>query len=422
MSQPKIAIIVDEKNSHEKTQHLESSLQGLRKHFHLAVLPTSLRNSLSPIQLAERLHSEGFSLILAPVQLYISCKSQVDSIEIQERWGRIWAGYSWEPINFTANWSVLTHGDTRILDLATLQEKELIPLVRSLAIPPFRSGLRGLLMPEPTPIYCENWKDSFGLGLRLDQILSLPEISQSPWKARAHSIRLLVISLWNFFESRDLKGAYFQITASSDLLAVRLTFQNPSHTPVFEGSPPRPGLRPDPAQGLIAFSHFFRAHRMAGQSDYEITAGLFGSIAEGTEEDRSHLIWIDTLHPRWMAEPLNEIPNPKSPLLRVLPPVSLSVATARSGPTRSGSNRSEIKKSEPKLASFLEEFQKRYFEAQYEIRQLELRIVDLAKTGGTQKELREIKLRMEAVAHREIDWIKQLSQALATHSKSTKRK
>ena len=170
-----------------------------------------------------------------------------------------------------------------------------------------------------------------------------------------------------------------------------------------------------PAQKLIADSHFFRSHIIG--SHVEITAGWFSSISQNRAEDKNHVLWIDSLHPRWVTEPLNEIPNPNSPLLKVLPPVHMH----SSGPERLEAKPKNVNP-DIKLAHFLEDFQRRYFEAQYEIRQLELKLIDLQKNGGSKEDFREIKLRIEALANRENHWIKQLTQTLATHSRTSKRK
>ena len=424
MIQPKIAILVNEGLSEDKAALLNPLLQTLRGAFHLVVLnlPQSKdpqKSSLSPSQLAERLHTEGFTLILAPAPIYLGWKSQVDSLEIQQRFGRIWAGYTLEPFDFRNFEETLRRGDTRVLDFSKMQSRDLLPLFKSLAQPPLRSGLRGLFAQNETEIYCENWQDSMGLGLRVDQILNLPSLTQSAWKKRGHSIRFLILSLWNYFEEKTLQKAYFQITANPELLAIRLTFQSPTQENLFALPPLLSHHRPTPIQGLVHYSHFFRGHlitdnqRNSTRLDYEMTAGLFSSILEGSKEDRNHLIWIDTMHPRWLTEPLNEIPSPNSPWLKVLPPVTL---TAR-GPQRAVS-----KKSHSRIAPVLEDFQKRYFEAQYEIRQLELKLVDLMKGKGTKEDIKRIKLRIDALAHRETQWIKELSQTLGNHPKSMKRK
>jgi hypothetical protein len=422
VSASKIAILIDENFSQEKVARMHHLIDSIRNQCHLVTiqLPRSestIRPTLNPNQLAERLHSEGFTLILAPLKIYFSWKSQVDAREIQDRFGRIWAGYSIEPFNLTSTPESTQKSDTRILDFSKISKKSLGLLIQSLAQPTLRSGLSGLVSIHETLIYCENWQNSIGLGLRMDQVLSLPEIAGTSWKKRTHSIRILILSLWSFFEENHLEKAYFQITANSDLLALRLTFQNPNDETPLKIHPYSLNRRPSPIQSLITSSHFFRAHAISADSqkeakiDYEITTGLLESISEGGEEDQNQLLWIDTMHPRWVLESLNEAPSPKSPWLRVLPPLTL---------TQSGPQRSANKKSSSKLDEVLEEFQKHFLEAQYEIHQIERKIVDLTQRRDTQEDLKKLKLRMEELTHRENQWIKDLSHTLSQHPKTAK--
>jgi hypothetical protein len=157
-------------------------------------------------------------------------------------------------------------------------------------------------------------------------------------------------------------------------------------------------------------------HQIGNSHDYELTLGLLGSIEEGSPEDRLHLFWQDSLSPKWLNEELDDIPNPNSPHLRVLPPISLQRSTLKVA------GRGSSKKPVSQLALFIEDFQKRYFEAQYEIRQLELQIVDLSKKQASQSELRAVRVKIQELAEKETAWMRQLAQTLAIHSKNRSRK
>ena len=411
VNQPKIALLVEEGLAPEKTARLESIIQMLHRKFHLVVLP--LKGT--PKQLAERIHHEAFTLILAPAKIYIAWKSQVDTLDIQERLGRIWAGYSVDPPDWSAIWGVVTQGEARLVDFSTLQEQELILILQTLANPLLRTGLRGLLTSLPTPIYCENWQESSGLGLRLDQILSLPEMSTPPWNKRSHSIRMLLLALWNQFEKVQCHSGYFQIAVNPDLLAVRLTLKLANSNSILDALRPENGpaiyRRPSALEGLISYSHLFRLHQIQEQSEIEIMAALLGALHEDSPTDRNHLVWIDRFPSRWIAEGWNEIPNPRALHLKVLPPATLT----RHGPRVPGTPPNTSR-----LSEFIEGFQKRYFEAQYEIRQVELKLVELAKKGASPQEIRALQAKIDSLTHRETQWIKQLSEALATRRKSTR--
>ena len=63
------------------------------------------------------------------------------------------------------------------------------------------------------------------------------------------------------------------------------------------------------------------------------------------------------------------------------------------------------------LINMLEVFQKRYSDAQLQIRKIEVEIVKLARTGGHDKsQIKELQLRMAALINREKAWITQIKK------------
>jgi len=68
----------------------------------------------------------------------------------------------------------------------------------------------------------------------------------------------------------------------------------------------------------------------------------------------------------------------------------------------------------PDPESLLEAFQERYFDAKYQIRQLELEIVALEKRNATPEEINNLKQKMAALANREASWIKKLATTIET--------
>ncbi len=69
----------------------------------------------------------------------------------------------------------------------------------------------------------------------------------------------------------------------------------------------------------------------------------------------------------------------------------------------------------------IEAFQERYFDARFQIRQLELEIVAMEKKGGTPEEITNIRQKMEALANREQAWIKKLAGTLDMYKKAGKK-
>jgi hypothetical protein len=68
----------------------------------------------------------------------------------------------------------------------------------------------------------------------------------------------------------------------------------------------------------------------------------------------------------------------------------------------------------PDPESLPEAFQERYFDAKYQIRQLELEIVALEKRNATPEEINNLKQKMAALANREASWIRKLASTIET--------
>jgi len=64
------------------------------------------------------------------------------------------------------------------------------------------------------------------------------------------------------------------------------------------------------------------------------------------------------------------------------------------------------------LESLLQAFQEKYFEAKFQIRQFEIQIQTLKEQGGSKDEIKEIRLKMEALLNRQKSWIKRLSDLI----------
>lgn len=69
----------------------------------------------------------------------------------------------------------------------------------------------------------------------------------------------------------------------------------------------------------------------------------------------------------------------------------------------------------------LEAFQKKYFEAKYQIRQFELQILDLQKRGSSPEAIKELQLKMEALLNREKAWIKKLMGTIEIFKEAKKK-
>jgi hypothetical protein len=398
----------------------DSWLQAIQKEFDVLFLDSKTKPS-DP-EFLKKIEAEHPVLVLAPLGPYLKWIHQLGFEKTAVKTASFWVGYTSEPLDLHPLDDTPPLSDLKIIDFSQITGTEALRLIKTLAIPSLRAGLGPLLGSPQTPIYCENWIHATGLGFRLDQILALPEVAETRWMARAHCIRILLLALWSLFEEENPRKAYFQIGADSEILAFRLyyslspsSFANPPDR-LLQFSPlsQKHSTQSLPRQTLLKFSNFLRVHEIPEKYEFEVTVGLLNSVTQGSSQDRTHFVWT---HPRATlpsTEQPYEIPNPHSPQLKVLPPISLP--TLRLKNIHSPRNQQET------LASVIQAFQERYFDAKYQIRQFEIQLLEMEKKGTSAPEMKELRLKMEALANREISWMKQMSQVLHSKKKSQKRK
>jgi hypothetical protein len=361
-----------------------------------------------------------------------------------------------------------------ILDFTSLEANEIANLLGSLAIDSQRSGIRPLLAAQ-TPIYSDTWFGNQGQGARIDQVLSIAEIAKSNWSKRAPSIRILLSAFWSLiYEEGSGKSelvqanagksspkAYFQIAADSNALCLRLYYYTLPHLSPKDALQqfwPNSNTPSRASQLLLRYADFVRIHSISETADVEIVVGLLPSAPAEKSIDNFRTLWIEPLAAKLLNSPPYEAPDPKSSGIRPLPPVAsvassipitsteaqdgtsksqraLASATAQILDLRKKLTEREDKIQElrsggvgianptapPDAENLLEAFQQKYFEAKFQIREFEIQIENLRKNGGTPEEIRELKLKMEALMNREKAWIKKLMGTLEEFRKSAKR-
>jgi hypothetical protein len=57
-------------------------------------------------------------------------------------------------------------------------------------------------------------------------------------------------------------------------------------------------------------------------------------------------------------------------------------------------------------------FQQRYFDTRLQVKQLEVQIADLARSGDNPQELEDLKMQLDAITHREQVWVKKLAATI----------
>ncbi len=438
---------MDNRISREKAGILSRSIAPLRQHFSLEVIQD---NDTNEEKLHQKLQENVPHLVLAPHYRYTEWHRIEGLLGGSRNAGPTFAGYSCEALPFFS--PPVAHPTRGIhLDFHGLHPKEIFLLVHALAHERMRTGLKPLLSPR-TPLYCENWYDAQGhQGNRIDTVLRLSEI-EGHWKKHGSSIRILLSALWSlFYEEGPGKAhlsqtpkAYFQIGADAQCLGMRLYYRTATHFSVkdalkqFQPDSSVPSTRA--AQLLLKYSDFLRVQVISENSEIEVVAGLFQTSPAETFADQKHSVWIDQISVKLVDESPFAAPSPQDPDLRplvtsftqeskplVLHEVKNKIIELKHKVQAQDHLIQTLKSSSPSPAvpsdieGILEAFQKKYFDAKYQLHQIETQIQAIEKEGTHPAELKDLRLKMEALAHREKAWIKKIMETLQAFRKPGKK-
>ena len=223
---------------------------------------------------------------------------------------------------------------------------EVLPILLSLTQNTLGFGLTHILKPQSL-IYSELWHDNQGLGNRVDQVLNIPEITNSNWALRASAIRLLLVALWNlvYEEGRgkfDLINqiyiqtgqplGYFQIGVDSQRLFMRLIYGAPSLNSPHEALKHFWPAQTSPSSAaaiLFRYGDFLRIHNLGDTGDLEIVVGLLQSAPSEKAPEQLKAIWIEPIHIENIDEKASISPSPDNPYLRPLPNLPVRPAPLR---------------------------------------------------------------------------------------------
>jgi hypothetical protein len=446
-----IAIVVDERLSRERSAILTRTINSLRQLAKVELLPGSINED----QMLKKMEGTNYDLLLLPWYRYQSW-SRVEALwGLTRTSGPTTAGYFCEQLLPYEIEGQTGNSRAIYLDMANLQPSEILTLMKSLHKDLHRSGLKPLVDFD-AKIYVENWYGSQGLGTRIDSVLSLPEFRDPNWSKRSNSMRICLSALWSLvyeegpgkteLSAAHVPKAYFQTASDREVAAFRLCYSLPglSSKEAVAAFWPNPKMPAAGAQLLLKYADFVRVHTIVGTSDIEIVVGFFPSAPAEQAHNQVHTLWIEPIAANLFTEPLYETPSPVSPRLRPIPH-SGSLATnakesgmLRSVPTEAQDSKvielqtllktrdatiQELKQGgvgtaaplpPPDAESLLEAFQERYFDAKFQIRQLELEIVALEKKGASPEELNNLKLKMAAVMNREQAWVQKLAATIDT--------
>jgi hypothetical protein len=344
-----IALIIDERLSRDRRGTLSRVINALR---HWATVEL-IAGEIEEPDLIKKLEAEKYSLVLAPWYRYLNWSRVEAHFGLTRSSGPTFAGYFCEPLKPSEIGPQADHLRAILLDFAGLAAHEAALLVRSLIVDRDRSGLRPMLDPT-TPVYTENWHGSQGLGMRIDNVMGLPEIARHEWNSRGPAARILLSALWSLvYEEGPGKNelrqasvsdektprACFQVAASAVTLSMRLCYAMPgwSAKDALAAFWPDTDNPTGAAQLLLKYSDALRVHTLSGTNDVEVVASLFRARPAEKVHSTLHTLWVEPLQPQLVSEIPFETPPPGShlnpnALLKALPPVMPESARRSSAP------------------------------------------------------------------------------------------
>ena len=451
-----IAFVMDERLSREKAALLTRNIHALRQFAQVDLIS----GGISEEDLLKKLPTQNYSLVLAPWYRYLAWSRIEAFYGLTRTSGPTFAGYFCEPTLPYEIGDQADHLRTILLDFDSLSVKEVQILVSSLIQDFRRSGIRPLLEPN-TPIYCENWYGFQGLGSRMDALSAIPEIANTDWSKRFSSIRICMSALWSLIYeegpgksefnqtlSATTAKAYFQASADKNVLTLRLCYSMASWGPkdalgFFWPDPKHPTA---PVQLLLKYSDFVRVHSIVGTQDLEIVAGFVNSAPVDRSHKSIRTLWVEPLAVNLVTEIPFEAPGPQAPHLKPFPVVVPATQKPRPAEEHLGLSKDrfvfeaavKIRKLKqlleereelirelkaggvgtalplppPDAEALLDAFQERYFEAKFQIRQMEIAIANLETRGATPSEVEAIRLKMTTLTSREESWIRKVATTL----------
>lgn len=453
--------MLDERLSRERINLLSRGVNFLRTFTTVEVLSAKTTED----QLIEKMSTKNFDLVLLPWHKYLEWSRVEGFWGLTRTSGPTTAGYVCEPLSPHQLGESKGHLRAILLDFVNLAPSELILLVKALRHDTLRSGIMPLLDPD-AKIYTENWYGARGLGSRIDSAIALPEFQNPIWSKRGNSLRVCLSALWSLvYEEGPGKGemnsvstsspkAYFQVATDKEIAVFRLCYQIPNWTPKnsLEAFWPKLQAPSSPEQLLLNHSDFLRIHTFSKTTEIEITVGFLASAPSDKSIAQIKTLWVEPLEDHLLGEKPYTAPGPAHPRLRPMPSaISESEIKLRALPQptagvelaqfmsatpeskvielqtklrekeelieelKSGGIGTAPPLAPPDTEDLIEAFQQRYFDARFQIRQLELEIVALETRSATEEEIKNLKLKMEALANRERSWIKTLAETITAY-------
>ncbi|OFZ17943.1 MAG: hypothetical protein A2X94_08600 [Bdellovibrionales bacterium GWB1_55_8] len=456
--------MVDPRLSRERANLLTRTINALRHIAEIELLPGDALEE----EILQKIQATPYHLVLVPWYRYFNWSRVEAHFGLTRTRGPTFAGYHCDHLTSLDIGSQAEHLRTILLDFGGMTSNEAVLICRSLLHEARRSGIQPLLKPS-TPIYCENWYASQGLGNRLDSILGLPEITTAGWAERSATIRMILVALWGLiYEDGPGKSelgqgtsqtprAAFQFAADEQSMVFRLNYAMPSWTPKTAVTSlwPTSGHPSSNFQFLLRYADFIRLHTLSENPMIELVVGLLPSAASKRNYGTIHTVWVEQIAPQLVTEPPFDLPGPNAPRLRLLPTAPVFAQKPRPAESDEGrakdrflnraitdirllrgvlAEREELIKDlrsggvstappipPPDAEALLEAFQERYFEARYQIRQFEIQIAELEKRNAGPEEIETLRKKMEALSSRENAWIRKLLKTIQVYRDTKQR-
>ena len=465
-----IAVVMDQRIPREKLQLLTRVVNELRRFTLVQVFD----GDISEEDLLARIAEKPFKLILAPWYRYLTWNKIEAQLGQTRTSGVIFAGYFADQVLPYELGDIGDKTRTILLDFSYIKPGEIVQILKSLINENRRTGLRPFLGAE-APVYCENWFASQGLGSRIDAVLSIPEISDASWRNRAPAIRICLSALWSliyeegpgkseFAKTQSITAknpiAYFQVGASAQFLALRLCYAMPGVSPksALTGFWPDQKKPTSAAQLLLKYCDLLRMHTIAESSEIELLILMTASSPSEMAHQNIHTLWVDPISPQLITELPFQMPgNPQDNLkpLEVNLQNQSTVSSANLNEVKAEIKAKErflfhaavkireLKKTlsekddaihelraggigtatplpPPDAESLLDALQERFFESQYQIRQLEIQLEKASDPDAEPNKLEELQQKIAAIANREQVWIKKIADTIEIYKAKKK--
>ncbi len=474
-TQLRVACLMDDRLTRERMHQLVRTL-GIVKQ----TTQFQLWADLTEAQLLKKVETEKPNLLLLPWHKYLPW-SKVDPFFGSNRvGGTLVSGYFAEPVKWEELGTEPGRGRMALLDLAHPTPQEAVQIVTMMADEARRGGLQSWIetgaaysdlwwagSPLGTKIDTVLALPQLAQGEWPKRVPAIRLIMNALWSVIFDEGPGKISDL-----NRRAPKAGFQVGINGYTLAMRLGFMMPSWGT--NASTLKEGLKdlwPDaqqpgrPWQLLHQHADFIRVHSVHETGEIELVVALLASAPSRQSPNRMRTLWADPISVKHIArEPLipkiGDAPaaaanagapgagaaqaagggNPAVQANAILAAVTAERAKFKTFLSDTANKMRDLKKAvvdreevirelrsggvgtAPPLppadgAALLEAFQQRYFEAQFQMRQIQIQIDRAEKEGATPLQIEQMRKKILALSEQEKGWISQIQQTLITYKK-----